>query len=532
MKLPKLKYIGGRGYVRCNSFGGVCRKVSTPENRLFDCENVSSDAYPLITTRKPRYKAVSVSDCEGMCAGKNGIAYVSDGHFVYGGQTKGTVTSGAKQLVPMNEYIAVFPDGLCYDPVLDQLTPIGFNYTLPGICNGQTYRSIRFFQASYLPDCDYMSACGYDVTDAQAPSFVNLFHAGQRVHFSLVSGSDSYVFSAKVHEIRGSYILLDEIDGNSAVNHLCTGTITADMPTLDYVCECNNRLWGCHGSTICASALGNPYAWYDFDGISTDSYTVDVGSSGAFTACCAYASHPRFFKSGVMYTVFGSEPSEYTYTASGTLGVASGSSLSAVEVGGRLMYLSDSGVCSYGGSFPDIVSYDLGVKLSDGIAATDGTKYYLSAYGDGVRRLYVYDTERGTWHIEKDPDTLYFARYDKYLYCATSDGIYVINASSAENGWTAETGFTAFVRLGSTEFTALDMRSVTNILIRMKLIHGTTVRLSVSYDGGDFECVHILDFAPGGDIDIPLIPRRCENFCIRIDADGAFTLNSITKVYR
>ena len=67
------------------------------------------------------------------------------------------------------------------------------------------------------------------------------------------------------------------------------------MPELDFLCENENRLWGCKGDTIYASKLGDPFNWNVFDGVSTDSYAVDVGSAGDFTGCFAYRGYPVFF---------------------------------------------------------------------------------------------------------------------------------------------------------------------------------------------------------------------------------------------
>ena len=54
------------------------------------------------------------------------------------------------------------------------------------------------------------------------------------------------------------------------------------MPDLDFICESENRLWGCSNETrtIYASALGDPTNFFSYQGLSTDSYAVAVGSEG------------------------------------------------------------------------------------------------------------------------------------------------------------------------------------------------------------------------------------------------------------
>ena len=83
-----------------------------------------------------------------------------------------------------------------------------------------------------------------------------------------------------------------------------TVRVKAEVPDLDYVCEANNRLWGCkygmeNGAVvneIRASKLGNFRQWKNFMGLSTDSYTVSVGTDGPFTAAVSQRGYPVFFK--------------------------------------------------------------------------------------------------------------------------------------------------------------------------------------------------------------------------------------------
>ncbi|MCQ4771898.1 hypothetical protein NE579_15845, partial [Intestinimonas massiliensis] len=71
------------------------------------------------------------------------------------------------------------------------------------------------------------------------------------------------------------------------------------IPDLEYICESENRLWGCEGHNIHASALGDPTNFFTFAGVSTDSYSVAVGSDGDFTGCAAYSGDVLFFKERV-----------------------------------------------------------------------------------------------------------------------------------------------------------------------------------------------------------------------------------------
>lgn len=67
-------------------------------------------------------------------------------------------------------------------------------------------------------------------------------------------------------------------------------------PDLLFVCENENRLWGCDKTTIYASKLGDIFNWNVYEGLATDSYSVDTGSAGSFTACISFLGYPIFFK--------------------------------------------------------------------------------------------------------------------------------------------------------------------------------------------------------------------------------------------
>ena len=90
-----------------------------------------------------------------------------------------------------------------------------------------------------------------------------------------------------------------------------TITITRTLPDMDYVCECQNRLWGCYyglsgGKVINAiycCARGDFKNWRQYMGLATDSWTASVGSDGQWTGAANYLGHPCFFKEERIHTV-------------------------------------------------------------------------------------------------------------------------------------------------------------------------------------------------------------------------------------
>lgn len=213
----------------------------------------------------------------------------------------------------------------------------------------------------------------------------------------------------------------DSFTGNTS-----TGVkLERKVPDLQYICESGNRLWGVDENTIWASALGDPLTFYNYDGLSTDSYAVAVGSEGKFTGYCAYSSNVLFFKENALHKLLGSEPSEYriyTYTVPG---VQEGSADSLAVVNEVLYYKGTAGVYAYTGGAPTLSSENFGVRrFGSACAGTDGQNYCISMQDldDQTWGLYVFDTLRGVWLREDGSHALGFVRVDGGLCFLSGDG--------------------------------------------------------------------------------------------------------------
>jgi hypothetical protein len=80
-------------------------------------------------------------------------------------------------------------------------------------------------------------------------------------------------------------------------------------------------LWGCEGNTIYASALGDPFNFFKYDNLSTDSYTIQSDGAGLFTAAVAYGNCCLFFKESKCYKLYGNRPSNFQLTACFAAGI-------------------------------------------------------------------------------------------------------------------------------------------------------------------------------------------------------------------
>lgn len=317
----------------------------------------------------------------------------------------------------------------------------------------------------------------------------------------------------------------------------------SNLPRLDHVCVLDNRLWGCRygmqaGSTaavneIYCSKLGDFKKWSTFQGISTDPWYAGVTETGPFTGAVAYGGHPIFFKEDCAYVISGSYP-PYSVTTLHIAGVAQRAARSICEANGALYYKSRYAVMRYTSSSIGSVSDRLG-RLPDAARACAGSyngKYYLSLAGE----IYVYDTKRGMWCAEDACGAVDFATADGKLYIAggrgDTDGKYPICVSAP--GMTAEADMPWSFTTPRIGYGLPNRKYVSRVLIRLEIGDAALPTVELSRDGGAWEALSCAarvgtDGARTGSITIPIRPRRCESFRIRVSGVGAYKLTGITK---
>ena len=333
--------------------------------------------------------------------------------------------------------------------------------------------------------------------------------------------------------------------GNTSSSALvCTyNWAKSNLPRLDHVCVLDNRLWGCRygmqaGSTaavneIYCSKLGDFKKWSTFQGISTDPWYAGVAETGPFTGAVAYGGHPIFFKEDCAYVISGSYP-PYSVTTLHIAGVAQRAARSICEADGALYYKSRYAVMRYTSSSIGSVSDRLG-RLPDAARACAGSyngKYYLSLDGE----ICVYDTKRGMWCAEDACSAVDFATADGKLYiaggCEDADGKYPIFVVTP--GTAAETDMPWSFTTPRIGYGMPNRKYVSRVLIRLEIGGAALPTVELSRDGGAWEALPCAarvgtDGARTGSITIPIRPRRCESFRIRVSGVGAYKLTGITK---
>lgn len=319
------------------------------------------------------------------------------------------------------------------------------------------------------------------------------------------------------------------------------GTLIAErrIPDLDYICEANNRLWGCAydradgqlTNEIRACALGDFRNWYTFRGVSTDSYVMSVGSDGKFTGAFSYMGVPIMFKEGFLHKISGTIPANFTINTLKCRGVQDGSWRSLAVVNETLLYKAREDVMAYDGATPYAISEKLGrEKYTEASAGTYRDKYYLCMRDESAAwRLYVYDTARGLWHIEDETEARCMANAGGELILASRNGagtvLEKVDGGEESMPWSAT--------FGTFGFEYEEQKYLSRFNIRAQMSKGSVMKMEIMYDSdgiwhtaGETRCPALRTVL------LPIIPRRCDHCRVRISGRGSVRIYSIARVLR
>lgn len=341
-----------------------------------------------------------------------------------------------------------------------------------------------------------------------------------------ISGGDKNNLTFVVNKIEGKTIYAEnEIFETAEMEKIF---LKRKIPDLDFICESDNRIWGCSNKdrTIYASALGDPTNFFDYSGESTDSYAVAVGSPDKFTACCRYGGGVLFFKEMKLHKVLGSYPAEYTLYSYDIEGVQDGCAKSLQIINEVLYYKGVHGVFAFNGS-PNLISANLGEKeFNKAVAGNDGDTYYLSM-NDGQRGyLFAYETKYGLWVLEDDLKVSDFAKANSLIYMLCEDGKFYlcgIGESETDIEWFVQ--FTPFYE------TIEGKKSYSRIVLRIELPQKSYLAVDVRADGGAWREVGKVIGKREGIVPVSVPINRCDKFEIRMRGKGQCTIHEIKREF-
>lgn len=524
MKLPSMKFTDGIRKLQQVKFAGLHPVPEAADGELIDMKNLTSDHYPALAVRSPRHLLHTLQDGGGIYDW-NGLAWVDGTDFFYKGEKKGTVTAGKKQFAGIGPYIVIMPDKCWYNTESGEF----------GSMESQWTGGALQFADGIL----YEESATANTIVAEGTDWNDYFRVGDAVEIAGCTKHPENNKSIIIRAIDGEKLYFYEYSFTleEGENYIEEGqlTISRKVPDLKYLCENENRLWGCDDETIYASKPGDVYNWNVFDGLETDSWAVTPGSAGPFTGCISYRGFPVFFKENIIYKVYGSLPSEFQCMGSATLGLKEGSAGSLAVAAETLFYLSNSGIMAYTGGMPQPIGEVFGTKrFAKAIAGSDGLKYYASMTDTaGDTFLYVYDTQRGLWHKEDDSRVIAFVRSGGILHCLNDRGeVWTVGTvpvapeeSAAEKPIAWEAEFADFTE------DSPNKKGISKIQIRLELEQGSSVKVWLQTDS-DGVWRLITELRCSGkkrSYYLPVVPRRCDHYRLKLTGTGAAKIYSITR---
>lgn len=527
MRLPSMKYADGISKSKQIKFGGLNHTVGADDGELWDMRNLTSDHHPVLSSRSKRmlYRKL---DTPGGLFSWDELCWVDGTSFLFGGEEKGQVTQGQKHFATLGSYILIFPDKCYYNVDSGEFGSLEAEWTGASLTfgNGLLYGEEA--------EANAITCVGVNWTD--------YFRAGDAVTIGGCTTNPGNNLSVIIRAIDGDKLYFYEHtftigDDGTAYAEKGELSIQRSVPDLKYVCEHENRLWGCNGNTIYASKLGDIFNWNVYDGLDTDAFAVDTGSMGEFTGCISYRGYPTFFKEDHIYKVYGSIPSNFEVLGSATLGLAEGSSGSMAIAGETLFYLSRSGIMAYTGGIPQPVGQAFGkLRFKNAVGGSDGLKYYVSMQeADNTWGLYVFDTQEGFWHKEDETHALSFAKWDGNLYFLNESGeIWITgNIQDPPEGTTEEPAVEWIAEFS--DFTEKDpnKKGVSKIQIRLELDEGATVQVWIQFDSdGNWQKVsNALGEGAKRSYYLPIIPRRGDHYRLKLTGTGGCRVYSMVREY-
>lgn len=551
--------------ITIQAFPGYDHNPRPREGAMYHTQNLSGRHYPLLSTRQPRQTLREMNDPGGLIA-KDALYWVDDGAFYANGlPVPGLdLQKGMKQLISMGAYIVIWPDrkyintqNLTDFGPIDHffttgeatLTPCrqdGENYDMEGAVisptppeearNGQLWLDTSG-DAHVL--CQYAQASGEWTPiptvylKLSAPGVGKGFNAFDGVTLSGFTGEGESLNGDTVLQAAGEDFVVFPglLDQALTVENV---TLRREAPQMDFICEANNRLWGCrYGlndgkpvNEIYASKLGDFKNWRCFMGLSTDAYAVSLGTDGVFTGAVNFQGCPVFFKEGCLHRVYGAQPSAFQLQTVICQGVARDSAASLCQGDGALYYKSRSAVMRYDGATPQPVSRALGdARYHAGVGGMLGSLYYLSLMDEsGEPHLFVYDEAKALWYREDAERPLAFAQLDDKIYYLTASHLKSAQGEEETFPWQAVTAVMGY------EYP--ENKYLSRWLIRAAAGAGQIIRLAIQYDSSGL-------WEPAGEITgrgmaasfvIPVIPRRCDHLQLRLSGEGQFKLFSLARV--
>lgn len=458
----------------------------------------------------------------------------------------------------------------------DLLIPAGGERKIEKIAAGDITTNQFYYQGTLLQSSNIAN---YIESGESGEAAVNALKSLYREHELIKRGDNYLVYTG---------IVPGKIKMNSGIAMIAYRFI----PPMDYIVECNNRLWGCYYgypvtdymiyedaretgekwqngeleyvNEIYCTKLGDPKSWRNYSGISTAAWAASSGTDGPWTGATVFNGSPIFFKRHSMTKVYISSIGAHQTVDYEIDGPASNYTGILNNV---LYYAGRNGIYAYDGSQP--------AKISDAIG---NIPFYECKIATSDRRLYAFVTSEedfrreapdfwsNNFALEYDPSSRTWWRLSGNIWSEWLGGekypaliLDVVNSTKWYGGlfisyhegqlcfieppdikWPT----TSWIRsdLGGPVFwqaisgiqfyTTPDRKYIGRYSFRLELEEGSTFELEIEYDSSG-EWIHCGSITGDrhGCYTLPVVPRRCDHLRYRIYGTGPMKLFAITREF-
>lgn len=526
MRLPNLKYADSIRKAKQVKFTGMNHSEGARDGDIWDMQNMTSDHHPVLSTREKRYLYRKLNAPGGIgCWDK--LYWVDGDKFYYDGEEKGTVAPGEKSFGALGAYVVILPDKCWYNILTGEFGSLEAKWT------GKTL--------TFTNGLLYDEEADANTILCEGVNWADYFKEGDAVTISGCTKQEKNNQTIIIRAIDGDKLYFYEysftLEENKEYQETGELTIARTVPDLKVIFENENRLWGCTDTTIYCSKLGDIFNWNVYDGLESDAYAVEPGSTGFITGGISYRGYPVSFKEEHIYKIYGSVPSNFQVMGTASLGLAAGSGRSLAVAGETLFYLSRSGIMAYTGGIPQPIGKPFGTeRFKNAVAGSDGLKYYVSMQGEDEQWwLYVYDTQRGMWHKEDQTHATHFTYWNGNLYCLNDKGeIWILgNVHEPPEGATPEEDFAWCVEFADFEEGDPNKKGVGKLQIRMELDEGAHFEAQIQYESnGTWATVKRLEGEdPKRSYYMPIVPRRCDHYRVKLTGKGGCRIYSMAREF-
>lgn len=342
MFYPKLA-AGRQQTLTTEAFGGYDHNLELADGEFYDMENLSADAYPLLAPRPRRGTTQAIEGVQGilakdaLCWVQNQVLYIN-GASMEAYMPSVSISAGEKQLISMGAYLCIFPDGIYFNT--EKYSDNGYmgqenvvdassaNVEISICLVDGTALTVSYKQASQPENPTngqyWLDTSGKLHTLKQWAEATSQWVSVPTVYLKLSANGIGRGFkqydgiqlsglsgNEQVEKLNGSQILYDVGESYLVIvglvdetTKVTSGTVKTarKVPSMDFITESGNRLWGCKygvadGETvneIYCCKLGDFKNWECYQGVSTDSWRASCGTDGKWTGAATLADSPVF----------------------------------------------------------------------------------------------------------------------------------------------------------------------------------------------------------------------------------------------